>query len=347
MDGRLEKVDSAAATKLESQRAAKPLSRTPYSDATQCKKAATHVKRPMNAFMVWSRMERRKINVRLPALHNAEISRRLGRRWRSLSDAQRRPFVEEAVRLRYLHLIEYPGYKYQPRKKGTTGTTTTTAATTADRKSEGGPSDAKSCSTKERFGGRNIGLHHQTSGIFQRCGRGTFRIVQSTGLRVASNRLDLKLRIDEHFRDSMKANRRDAEVSSNVVENPEIKTLSRESCSTDTPECGTASSGSETFDFQPEKQQEFFEPGIPKETASQELPVDGSLSDYSTFLSMSESVKPEAFPRWSNFAKECIPPPLFCVPLESYSIPEVQELMDCTLMDLNPDWMRIEEQELA
>ena len=98
-----------------------PTSSTPYTDATQYKKAVVpHVKRPMNAFMVWSQIERHKIIEETPNCNHAEISKLLGKRWRGLTQAQRNPFIEEAERLRQLHMAEFPDYKYRPRKRART-----------------------------------------------------------------------------------------------------------------------------------------------------------------------------------------------------------------------------------
>lgn len=66
----------------------------------------------MNAFMVWSRMQRRQIAKDNPKLHNSEISKRLGAEWKLLSEMQKRPFIDEAKRLRALHMKEHPTYKY-------------------------------------------------------------------------------------------------------------------------------------------------------------------------------------------------------------------------------------------
>ena len=71
----------------------------------------------MNAFMVYSHYERKKIIEVEPDIHNAEISKRLGRSWKSLTERERQPYIQEAERLRLLHMQEYPGYKYQPKKK--------------------------------------------------------------------------------------------------------------------------------------------------------------------------------------------------------------------------------------
>ncbi|OQR69253.1 transcription factor Sox-9-A-like [Tropilaelaps mercedesae] len=101
-------------------------------------KKRLHIKRPMNAFMVWAQAARRKLSDHHKNLHNAELSKTLGKLWnvsvephrspvitsasvdcpfRQLSQEEKRPFIEEADRLRVLHKKEYPDYKYQPRRR--------------------------------------------------------------------------------------------------------------------------------------------------------------------------------------------------------------------------------------
>ena len=76
-----------------------------------------HIKRPLNSFMVWAKERRRQMNRDNPKMRNAEISKILGEEWRQLSDDVKKPFIEEAIRLRRQHKIDHPNYRYRPRRK--------------------------------------------------------------------------------------------------------------------------------------------------------------------------------------------------------------------------------------
>nr|XP_006815472.1 PREDICTED: uncharacterized protein LOC102805802 [Saccoglossus kowalevskii] len=76
---------------------------------------STHIKRPMNAFMVWARVYRPILAKEHPNANNAEISVKLGEVWHRMTDLQKKPYYEESQKIKDQHKKDHPGWVYQPR----------------------------------------------------------------------------------------------------------------------------------------------------------------------------------------------------------------------------------------
>jgi hypothetical protein len=176
-----------------------------------------HIKRPMNAFMVWSQLERRKITEVTPDKHNAEISKELGRRWKLLPDEARQKYIDEAERLRQLHQKEYPDYKYKPRKKpksSNSGSSCSSPPPTPfqpqqqQQQQQHQPQQLLSSATilhvsdKSKNVSKAKTLHVSASPLKAKILSGSHKLLTS----LDTNKLKLKLTIDKKFKDSVKQN---------------------------------------------------------------------------------------------------------------------------------------------
>ncbi|KAK5642120.1 hypothetical protein RI129_008287 [Pyrocoelia pectoralis] len=92
-------------------------------DANNSEKKKPHIKKPLNAFMLYMKEMRAKVVAECTLKESAAINQILGRRWHSLSREEQAKYYEKARQERQLHMQLYPGwsardnYGYGTKKK--------------------------------------------------------------------------------------------------------------------------------------------------------------------------------------------------------------------------------------
>ena len=78
-----------------------------------------HIKRPPNAFILWSSEQRRvrHITDKNNIINNARMSELLGAEWSNLSEETRLKYRDKAKLKKVEHKRNFPDYKYEPRSR--------------------------------------------------------------------------------------------------------------------------------------------------------------------------------------------------------------------------------------
>lgn len=90
----------------------------PKKNSASASASASHVKRPMNAFMLYR--QNTSPLFKKDGLTNHEISSLVGIKWQTLSDDEKAPYFLLADIKKQEHKDLYPDYKYTPAKKDAT-----------------------------------------------------------------------------------------------------------------------------------------------------------------------------------------------------------------------------------
>jgi hypothetical protein len=83
----------------------------------RAKKDPSAPKRPMSAFLYFSQGKRGKLKQENPALKNTEISRLLGELWRSATDEEKDPFIQQERAQREIYKVNMAEWKTEDAAK--------------------------------------------------------------------------------------------------------------------------------------------------------------------------------------------------------------------------------------
>ncbi|VDK49032.1 unnamed protein product [Anisakis simplex] len=78
------------------------------------------IKRPLNAYMIWTKQERKKILESDPSLKMHEVSRMMGEKWKVMTEKEKKPFFELSKQSKLEHkrvLRDNPNLIYHPQRR--------------------------------------------------------------------------------------------------------------------------------------------------------------------------------------------------------------------------------------
>ncbi|XP_067131698.1 protein capicua homolog isoform X2 [Centruroides vittatus] len=144
--------DTVPLLTAQSKRRAQSLGAMPKEEPKSPKKAKEkdHIRRPMNAFMIFSKRHRALVHQRHPNQDNRTVSKILGEWWYSLNPVEKQKYHQLAFQVKEAHFKAHPDWKWSSRdrkKSSTTTTTTTTTQTKEIQKCLNNPDDIPSTVT--------------------------------------------------------------------------------------------------------------------------------------------------------------------------------------------------------
>ncbi|CAO4383090.1 unnamed protein product [Caenorhabditis nigoni] len=79
--------------------------------------SADRVKRPMNPFLLFCQKRRGELMKGQPGMKPSDISKQLGEVWKGMTDEDKKPYIDEAHKLKADFEKNHPDYKFQPKRK--------------------------------------------------------------------------------------------------------------------------------------------------------------------------------------------------------------------------------------
>lgn len=81
---------------------------------------SSNIKRPMNAFLLWARGERKRMSSDGFGVSQTSLSKLLGETWRHMSMEEKQPFLAMAEKLKRQHHLDHPDYRFKPKQRSMT-----------------------------------------------------------------------------------------------------------------------------------------------------------------------------------------------------------------------------------